>query len=277
MIDFPARFQAFLDEFFALEPLAATSIGDHRHDGRWPDVTEAGRAARLAFIDRWATELRDLPMTGLRPDDVIDRDLVLGELEAMRFAELDARDDTWNPLTWVYLLGDGIFPLLARDFAPLVQRLTSVAERLEGMPAVLDGARDTLVGPGDGRPIARFQTEKALDQLPGIGALIDDALTAADAAAPSDPAVATMRPRLVAAADTARAALAAFEAHLRDVVLPASAGDGRLGVEMFAAKMRHTMRSEDLTPERILAAAEREHAAVRAEMVRLAEIGRAHV
>ncbi len=39
---------------------------------------------------------------------------------------------------------------------------------------------------------------------------------------------------------------------------------------MFAAKMRHTMRSEDLTPERILAAAEREHAAVRAEMVRLA-------
>jgi uncharacterized protein (DUF885 family) len=34
--------------------------------------------------------------------------------------------------------------------------------------------------------------------------------------------------------------------------------------------MRHTMRSESLTPERILAAAEREYVAVRAEMVRLA-------
>ena len=34
--------------------------------------------------------------------------------------------------------------------------------------------------------------------------------------------------------------------------------------------MRHTMRSETLTPERILEAAEREYAAVRAEMVRLA-------
>ena len=34
--------------------------------------------------------------------------------------------------------------------------------------------------------------------------------------------------------------------------------------------MRHTMRSETLTPERILAAAEREFAAVRAEMIRLA-------
>ena len=50
----------------------------------------------------------------------------------------------------------------------------------------------------------------------------------------------------------------------------ASEGEGRLGAELFAAKMRHTMRSETLTPERILAAAEREFAAVRAEMVRLA-------
>ena len=36
-------------------------------------------------------------------------------------------------------------------------------------------------------------------------------------------------PRLSAAADTARGALAAFETHLRDVVLPASDGEGRLG------------------------------------------------
>ena len=34
--------------------------------------------------------------------------------------------------------------------------------------------------------------------------------------------------------------------------------------------MRHTMRSDELTPERILAGAEREYEAVRAEMVRLA-------
>ena len=66
------------------------------------------------------------------------------------------------------------------------------------------------------------------------------------------------------------AALAAFETHLRDVVLPASDGEGRLGAALFAAKMRHTMRSETLTPERILAEAEREFTAVRAEMVRLA-------
>ena len=44
--------------------------------------------------------------------------------------EPELRDDAWDPLAWVYLLGDGIFPLLAREFAPLADRLTSVAARV---------------------------------------------------------------------------------------------------------------------------------------------------
>ena len=112
--------------------------------------------------------------------------------------------------------------------------------------------------------------ESGLKQLPGITDLIDEALGAADEAAPTDEAVADIRPRLQAAATTAKEALVAFEAHLRDVVLPASEGEGRLGRALFAEKMRHTMRSDDMTPERIMEAAERQFAAVRAEMVRLA-------
>ena len=91
-----------------------------------------------------------------------------------------------------------------------------------------------------------------------------------DEAAPTDTAVAALQPRLVAAAATARQALDGFGRHLQDDVLPTSEGDGRLGPELFAAKMRHTMGSEALTPDRILAAAEREFAAIRGEMVRLA-------
>ena len=107
----------------------------------------------------------------------------------------------------MYLLGDGIFPLIARDFAPLAERLASVAGRLEGIRTVLDGAVVALQGPGDGRPVGRFQTEKALEQLPGIAELIDDALAEAERAAPDDAAVAALRPRLAAAAADAKAAL----------------------------------------------------------------------
>ena len=269
MPSFPERFAAFLDEYFVLHPTVATSIGDHRYDDRWPDVTEAGRAARLAFVDRWTADLRVLPEGELSGDDAIDRDLVVMELEAERFAETELRDETWDAMTWVYLLGDGIFTLIARDFAPLAERLASVAGRLEGLPAVIHGAKAALQGPGDGRPVGRFQTETALEQLPGIVELVGDALGEAERAA-GDEAVAALRPRLDAAATLARDALTDFEAYLRDDVLPRSEGEGRLGAELFTRKMRHTMRSDSLTAERILSAAEREFEAVRAEMIRLA-------
>jgi uncharacterized protein (DUF885 family) len=267
MSDFPSRLEAFLAEFFRLNPTFATAIGEHTHDARWPDLGAAGRAERSAFNDRWLAEFG--AMTDLSSDEAIDRDLLIGELEAARFADTELREDAWNPLDWVYLIGDGLFTLNAREFAPLADRLASTAGRLEALPALLDAARETLVGHA-GRPVGRFQTETALNQLPGIDELIADALAAAENAAASDPAVAAIGPRSTAAAGTARAALANFETHLRDVVLPASDGEGRLGRELFTAKMRHTMRSEALTPARIKSAAEKEFAAVRSELVRLA-------
>jgi uncharacterized protein (DUF885 family) len=267
MSDFPTRIEAFLDEFFRLHPTFATTIGEHAYDDRWPDLSAAGRAARLAFGERWLAEFE--AMEGLTADELIDRDLLVGELEAARFDDTEVREDAWNPLDWVYLLGDGLFTLSAREFAPLADRLASTAGRLETMPAVLDAARETLVGDA-GRPVGRFQTETALKHFGGIEELVAEALASGEAAAPTDDRVAAVMPRLAAAAVTARAGLAGFEAHLRDVVLPKSDGEGRLGTALFAAKMRHTMRSETLTPERILAEAEREFGAVRAEMVRLA-------
>jgi uncharacterized protein (DUF885 family) len=265
MSDLKRLMDEFLAEFFRLNPTWATEIGAHAHDDRWPDLTERGRADRLAFIERWLAAFG--AMSELEDDDAIDRDLLIGELEAARFSETDLREETWNPLDWIYLLGGGLFSLMAREFAPLDVRLASVAGRLERLPEVVDAARASLVGHA-GRPVARFQTETAIKQLSGVDELIGDALRTADGS--SEPAVAAVGSRLTAAATTARAAMAEFEIHLRDVVLPASEGEGRLGPELFAAKMRHTMRSESLTPDRILEAAEREYAAVRAELVRIA-------
>ena len=263
-----ARLDAFFEELFRLDPLRATDVGMHAHDGRWPDLTETGRQARLAFADRWAAELDALSPDGLSADEGVDRDLLRLELEALRFGESDLREDAWDPLAWVYLMGDGIFPLLAREFAPLADRLASIAGRCEGLPAVVDAAREALVGL-PGRPVSRLHAETALRQLPGVAELIDEALGAARDAA-SDPAVAALTPRIESAAAAATAALGAFEVHLRDVVLPASDGEGRLGGRLFADKLRHTLKVADASPERILARAEREYAAVRAEMIRLA-------
>jgi uncharacterized protein (DUF885 family) len=270
MTAFSDTFTAFLDAFVELDPVAATSIGDHRHDGSWPDLSPAGHQDRLAFIDLWRSTFDAMATGELSPDEAIDRDLVIGELGAWRFDETELREDAWNPLEWVYLLGSGIFPLLARDFAPLAERLASVAARLETIERVTGAARETLTGAGPGRPVGRLQTDSALEQLPGIFELIDEALAEAQRAEAGDEDVRSLRPRLAAAATTARRALGAFELHLRQTVLPSSEGEARLGSDLFARKMRHTMRSEALTPERILEAADREYGAIREQMVRLA-------
>jgi uncharacterized protein (DUF885 family) len=266
---FATRTDAFLDEFFRLNPLHATAVGMHAHDAEWPDLTEAGRRARLAFVERWEAELGGFADADLTAEERLDRDLLLMELDAIRFAETELREEAWDPLEWVYLLGGGIFPLLAREFAPLADRLASVAGRLETTPAVVEAARTEIVGRPD-RPVSRFHTETALRQLGGVTELADEAIETGRAAAPDDPAVAAVLPRLEAAARIAATAVADLETHLREVVLPVAEGEGRLGAELFVTKMRHTLRDPELTPARILERAEREYASVRAEMIRLA-------
>ena len=137
MTAFSERLDQFFREYFVLDPLQATAAGLHDHDDRWPDVSSEGRFSRLAFYDEWSRRLAGFGDEELTPDERIDRDLVLMELDGARFSETRLRQETWDPLAWVYLLGNGIFPLLARDFAPLGERLASVAGRLEGIPKVL--------------------------------------------------------------------------------------------------------------------------------------------
>ena len=267
MSEFGDRVATFLDELFALNPLHATAAGMHAHDARWPDLSERGRDERLAFVDRWADAFGAFDAAQLTRDEAVDRELLLRELAAQRFAETELREETWNPLEWVYLVGGGLFPLLARDFAPLPERLASIAGRLETTPDVVAAARE-VIGAGV-RPVARFHTENAIRQIAGLSELADDAVRAADDGS-DDPAVAAIASRVRAAAGVAKDAFRAFESHLRDAVLPKSEGEGRIGAELFAAKMRHTLRDDALTPDRILAQAEHEFDAVRTEMVLLA-------
>jgi uncharacterized protein (DUF885 family) len=267
MPQFAARVDAFLDEFFHLFPVAATATGMHAHDGDWPDLSDAGRAARMTFAGLWEAELSGFGEADLTTDERIDRDLLLSELAALRFDETELREGAWDPLGYVYLLGGGIFPLLAREFAPLPTRLASAASRLEGVPAVLAGARAEL-GSLAGRPAARLHTEMAMKQLPGIVSLVEDAVVQATEAVDQD-GVAELMPRLRAAATVAIVAIGEFEVFLRDDLLERSAGEGRLGAELFAAKLHHTFRSE-LTADQIMVQARVEYAAVRGEMIRIA-------
>ena len=50
--------ERWLAETLRLNPVSATSEGEHRYDDRLPDVTAAGRAADLALAKSTLAELR---------------------------------------------------------------------------------------------------------------------------------------------------------------------------------------------------------------------------
>jgi hypothetical protein len=266
---FDAVVANFLEELFALQPDVATAVGDHRHDGRWPDMSEAGHTARVAFVDRWDTRLAGLDAGLLTADERIDLDLVRGELAAFRFAETELREETWSPLTWVYLIGGGLHQLLARDFASLAVRLSSVADRLEGIPRLI-GEAQAVIGTHPTRPVAKLHAEVAARRIGGVAQLARDAVASAEAAAATDPDVAALLPRLRAAAGEAAGTLEAMARHLAEEVVPNVSGPAELGEPLFSAKLRHTLQDPGETAAAVLARAEAEFAVVRAEMVRIA-------
>lgn len=268
MTPFGELVRTFLDEALRLDPLSATAAGIHDHDDRWPDLSESGRLAALEAIGRWEQVFRAVDPAALSADDGIDRDRLLAVLAAQRFVMTDGRDDTWDPLSWIYVMGDGLFGLLARDFAPAPVRLASVAGRLEGIPAVVEAAI-SMLGSDPRRPVSRFHAERARLDLPGIPALIDEAMALASSLDPS-PEIEALQGRLRAAAATAGDALQSYDRYLNDVVLPAADGEGRLGPERYAEKLAYALGDPEMTVEHVLASAERQFGTVRAALARSA-------
>jgi uncharacterized protein (DUF885 family) len=258
---------AFLDELFLAYPVFATQVGDHRFDYRWPDLSGTGRLARIELLRRWRDVFDGLDAGGLTADERIDRGVLVEAIDAFLFDEVELREDTWDPLGYVTLLGSGLFPLLAREYAPWHHRGAAFAVRLEHLPGIVVAARANLLG-FEGRPVSRLHAETALEQIGGISELIDEAVATADRFRHDEDAW-RIPDRLAAVVPAALAALEDLRSFIATDVMLRAQGEGRLGPALFDRKLRHTLGS-DLSREEMVRRARRDVARVRAEMVRLA-------
>jgi hypothetical protein len=259
--------RAFLEDFFAAYPVAATSIGYHRFDGSWGEPGEEGRRARIDMLRRHREAVRGHDEEDLSPAERIDRGLLDESIEQMLFDEEVLREDAWDPLSTVYVLGSGLFGLLAREFAPWESRGQAFLGRVRGIPAVLEEACAGLVGL-PGRPVSLLHTETAIAQLSGIGDLVEEGLAESRRRAEAGEAPGLPN-ELERAATAAIEALETFRIALDSEIREQAAGDGRLGPKLFQEKLRFTLAS-DLSHGELLERARRDYTAVRAEMVRIA-------
>ena len=241
----------YIEKYLKMHPETATSLGDHRYDDQLDDYSTAGVSAELDLYKTYLGALRKIDPANLDRVNRVDYEILLNHLEGSIFRLETLREYEWNPL--YYNIGGPIYDLVARDFAPLGERLRSVKARLEVVPRVAAMAKANLKNP------PRVHTETAILQNKGTIALIRGGLDEFVAKAPG------LESELADAREKAAAALEYYGSWLENDLLPRSNGEFRIGGERFRDKLRFTLHS-DLTMEEILRRAEADLRTTQAEM-----------
>jgi len=140
-------------------------------------------------------------------------------------------------------VGRAIYELVARDFAPLKVRLTSLKERLRAVPRVIEAAHKNL------RNAPRIHTETAVLQNQGTINMVRDELSRTLEQVPE------LKGEFTPVQAQAVAVLEAYGSWLQHSLLPRSRGEFRLGIDRFRSKLKYSLDS-DLSLEEILARAE---------------------
>ena len=267
--EFAGLAREYLDDRAERHPDIATGLGDHRFDARLADPSAQALEGERRALDGWAGRLAAVDHDALSAEHRVDATMTADSVARRAFELDELREHTWNPLQ--ANPGKAIYQLLARDFAPLPERLDSVASRLAAIPAVLAEARRQL-----GR-MPRVHLETAIGQFDGTITLVSKEIDVALEVEGSTPQcaarLAQVRPAALEALTEHRAWLSA------QLAGPDGFADPRIGPERFARKLSLTL-SAAADADAILARAQadldrasEEIAELAAEMAGLARPG----
>ena len=257
---FSALSQKTLDAWMQLSPVSATQTGDHRYDDRLDDLSAAGRQQRETTEQGLLDALNSIDATQLSRENQVDAAILRNQLQSDLWNARVLQAWAWDPQIYNDLAGSAIYGLMARDFAPLPQRIRAATARMERIPALFAQARANL----DPARVPLIHAQTVARQNKGILSIVDTFITphlgelpAADAA------------RTRAAIARLKAAVDAQQTWLDQTLVPNARGDFRLGAEKYDQKL-HFALSSDLSRAEIKQRAQSEITRVRGVMYGIA-------
>ena len=201
-------------------PIVGTYLGIHTEDHRLGDGSRDAVLAELAADKVHLAAVEALDPGALSASARLERDLEIHNLRRSIFDTEVVR--IWERRsTALDTIGDGIFLIFAQDFAPLPERLASIAGRLEAIPVYLDQSKTRATVP-QVRLWQRLEIESARD----VPSLLAEIETAASDLPDAD------RRRLGQAATAARAAIDDYAGSLESS-LDGGTDDWALGRERY--------------------------------------------
>jgi uncharacterized protein (DUF885 family) len=257
---FEAVARRYFDEVVALTPVSATALGDHRFDDQLDDVSAAARNRTVALEREMLGALRALDRAQLSRAHQVDARLLARQLEYDIFSIEELQSWAWNPLLYTNTAGNSVYTLLARDFAPLPERLRNVEKRLVELPRFLAQTRESLVP----ARVPKIYAATAVKQNGGVTSLIDELIVPQLNVLPSDE-----QTHLRATLERARKAVSQHQIWLEKKLVPAATADFRVGALLYDKKLHFALDSP-LTRQEIRARAESELTKTRSEMYEIA-------
>ncbi|MCP5476594.1 MAG: DUF885 domain-containing protein [Rhodanobacteraceae bacterium] len=250
----------WVDGRMRLSPLYATAIGDHRFDGDIDDLSADGRRAAAEFSQKLLTELSAIDSTALSRENQVDALILRNQLEYDLWGLNTSQEWAWDPQVYSQAAGGAIYSLMARDFAPVSERLANVTLRIEKLPRLYAQMRENL----DPKRVPKVHAETVSRQHAGVLSLIDEMVLPAAEALDAE-----SRQRLDAAIATLRTSVAEQQTWIDQELVPKAEGDFRIGQALYDAKLRFALNSE-LSRADIGQRAEAEITRVREQMYQIA-------
>jgi uncharacterized protein (DUF885 family) len=220
-----ARFRRVVES----EPTWATQLGIHAWDDRLADPSRERILDDIARDRRHIAEIEALDAAGLSAEARFERELELHHVRLRAYRAETLR--IWERRsTGASALGDALFPLFTRDFAPLPERLVAIAARLEAAPGFLRAVRSRAVVPQ-----VRQWLEIELNASRSLPRFLDDIVAAGDVAGAN--VSPTERRRLGQAVDRAKVAIEDQTEWLHEI-LPGATPDWPIGRERYDELVR---------------------------------------
>ncbi|MGN6224090.1 DUF885 domain-containing protein [Pseudoxanthomonas sp.] len=250
-----------LEGWLQLSPVSATQIGEHRYDGEIDDLSAEGRQKSLDFSRKMLAELAAMDVSKLSRENQVDAAILRNQLEYDAWTNETLQAWAWDPQVYSGLAGGALYNLMAREFAPLPDRLKSAITRMEKIPTLLAQARANL----DPARVPKIHAETVAKQNAGILSIVDSFITPHAKELPE-----ADQQRLAAATETLKKAVEEHQQWLDKTLVPNARGDFRVGEKIYDQKLKFALLSS-LSRADIKQRAEGELKRVRGEMYAIAQ------
>ncbi|BCX43176.1 MULTISPECIES: DUF885 domain-containing protein [Stenotrophomonas] len=250
-----------LDTWMQLSPVSATQIGDHRYDSELDDLSVAGQQKTVDAYKALLGELDKIDVAKLGRENQVDAAILRKQLQSEIWNAEVLQSGKWDPQLYNGVAGSAIYGLMAREFAPLPERLKSATARMEKLPAIFAQARENL----DPARVPKIHAETVAKQNKGILSIVDTFITPHIGELPQ-----ADQQRLQAAIEGLKKAVDEQQTWLDKTLVPNAKGDFRIGAEKYDQKLKFALNSS-LSRQQIGERARAELTRVRQDMYGIAQ------